>query len=1452
MKRKLFLLLCALLTMVGVQQVRAQASYNHTYTEGVTVAAGENYFLYNIASGMFLTDGMDYGTHASIDHAGRVITLATSGGGYTINTTPYSANGSELKNGGLFLDGSNEPYVDGTSAEWTFEPVSVDGYTNAYAIKSGGKYLYTEYKDNLYQGKMGAYVRAGNSTNDASSYWLLIPKSTRESAGDCTYMLRNGDFNHPWEFPIWTNAAGWTNIAGGKKENVCAEMYGKGFDISQTISAKVANGKYILYNQAFYNNADASNQTYLYANDNQSAIAILNANGEGTASNMAGASTAFTAGQYVNSVTAIVTDGSLKVGIKNATAAGNARTIMDNFYLEYYGNKVSVYAPTLFTNNTSATGGTWYSYPVSTEGYKISSSAATTLYYTQNENDDADVTRRVNISAGGYTYLNLSEGTLYFKSSKTSTINIESAASVLKDGDVVTGFIKDAAVTGTADWTNGRTGSNQQYAGAPDNTYMDTWNDTRDQNQTIILPSGYYLLKAATRAHANVSVGYIYANEGNTNLGRADIHKEGASGNLLGNGWGWTYVPFYVDATKEVTIGFKSECGSNKWAGADNFTLVYYTTAASRDAAHLADVKSEANAWLTQWGETVPNAVRATIQNAIEDEDATVSSVQTAIATARSYATNDMVNNYALFKKWKPGVEAILEVAVTDNEKKESIKGALEDVITTTTTNVDNATTAAAVETENTRLKTAALNYIKKLTPADVDNASFDLTFLITNPSFSNNSMEGWSGTTPNFGNDATQKAAKACEYYQKEFNIYQQLTDMVTGNYRLKVKAFQRPGAASAVVGAYVGAGDKKDGTFGTTSEIYVNGGNEAAQAIKNVTSPLLTTKVGSGEESEVTVSDTKYYIPNDMVSAVAYFSEGHYENVANITASTSTITFGFRSTQNHVNYDWTIFDDFRLYYTGQLDLDAFKQQLAAKVAEANGIKSTLTGKIPTAALTALQNSINSNDNDDDTFNEEEQFTEAIDNINTAISDAQALQEPYASYIQKRGAIQALYDVEDYEEITAGAHDALGAAIDAANTAVNAATTVEGINNATDTQIPILKDAGKTYVGRANPTGSAKFDCTFMLTNPDLTPFYTGNHNVKPAGWTSEETDGNYQVIPSEDAANPDGTHKYCYEYWSNPAKASEKFALYNAVTLPQGTFFMSCYAFAKDQFTDKTVDGVYFYANDTQGSCVTDDVLTKQTLSFVNSTEQEVKIGLKTVTGNTRNWMGIGYVELYKVPTQTYTVDENQTWDKSQSGAGDVTLNRTIKVGVNTLVLPFSMTQEEVESKFGTGSKVYAVSSYNAETENISFAVREGISANQPCLLKATVAGTSYTLDGRTIVAGDPTIEGTNVTMIGGYNALNEVSENDNNYIVSGDKLYFVDSDGVSMKGTRAYIHIAGNSGARLTIAFDDEDPTAINSIEAAEAENSVKDGKYLENGKIVIVKNGVKYSANGQILK
>jgi hypothetical protein len=390
-----------------------------------------------------------------------------------------------------------------------------------------------------------------------------------------------------------------------------------------------------------------------------------------------------------------------------------------------------------------------------------------------------------------------------------------------------------------------------------------------------------------------------------------------------------------------------------------------------------------------------------------------------------------------------------------------------------------------------------------------------------------------------------------------------------------------------------------------------------------------------------------------------------------------------------------------------------------------------------------------------------------------------------------------------------------------------------------------------KTYVFAANPVGdSAQFDCTFLMTNPDLTGLPTWE---KADGWASEEEDGNSQVMVNDSKTN--GNYSYFYEYWSNPAKASGKFALYNAVTLPAGTFTMSCYAFAEDQYTSSTVDGVYFYANDTQGSCVTATALTEQTLSFVNSSEQEVKIGLKTITGNTRNWMGIGYIELYKVPAQTFAIDEDVDYD-AQDGAGAVTLKRTINANKwNTIWLPFSMTADELKATFGEDVAIAQFSETVNEnvagqsTINFNKMATPAISPNTPVLLKTSTAGTEYTIEGRTLVAGTPEVAGSNFSFVGTTAANSTIAEGD--YFISSDKLY-TSQGATTIKATRAYLKTTA-AGARIVkFSIDgDETTTAIENIEQGtfsvgkvynlqgQEVNNAQKGIFIQNGKKVVLK-------------
>ena len=81
----------------------------------------------------------------------------------------------------------------------------------------------------------------------------------------------------------------------------------------------------------------------------------------------------------------------------------------------------------------------------------------------------------------------------------------------------------------------------------------------------------------------------------------------------------------------------------------------------------------------------------------------------------------------------------------------------------------------------------------------------------------------------------------------------------------------------------------------------------------------------------------------------------------------------------------------------------------------------------------------------------------------------------------------------------------------------------------------------------------------------------------------------------------------------------------------------------------------GVKFFANDIEGSTIKTNRLSEANIEFVHNESGEVKIGLKAVTGNTYRWMGIGYVELYKLsPIKEATLADN---DQNAPKAGAYT---------------------------------------------------------------------------------------------------------------------------------------------------------------------------------------------------
>jgi hypothetical protein len=187
-------------------------------------------------------------------------------------------------------------------------------------------------------------------------------KAYIKEPGDVTVALLNPSFD-------FSNSFGWMNAYPSVTFKV-AEVYNNTFNLYQTLH-NVPNGKYTLKAQAFFRPltiADAVShyngatpdavKSFLYANNDSVAVKhiasepsktklfdngdwqtdygyVVGSDSAYVPASMHGTSLYFAQGKYENEVSTIVTDNTLKIGIKMPNATGNSDywTIFDNFRL---------------------------------------------------------------------------------------------------------------------------------------------------------------------------------------------------------------------------------------------------------------------------------------------------------------------------------------------------------------------------------------------------------------------------------------------------------------------------------------------------------------------------------------------------------------------------------------------------------------------------------------------------------------------------------------------------------------------------------------------------------------------------------------------------------------------------------------------------------------------------------------------------------------------------------------------------------------------------------------------------------------------------------------------------------------------------------------------------------------------------------------------------------------
>lgn len=375
----------ALYELQTARKIYAQG-FADVYT-GAAPAADQEFFLYNIGTGMWLNHGSDWNTHAAVDvYPLPVKLIAAEDGKYKMQTHMFKNREEKYINWGAYVDTPDQN-------TWTFNPV--DGKTNVYTINSEGNrtdvgrllgydpYGPTDRGSYLY---WSTVAKDRENVNNPNNQWKLVTKAEIEAMMDnasaanpvdVSYLIDNGGLSRVWSLDNWTKQCdggnGGAHVSVGDDNNFDRNSdYGyevwnaNSFSFTQELN-NLKPGIYQVGVSGFFRQGDGGFQAGV-VNDGGALIseAYLEANGEkqnlpniateagnlpgiftqnsnnGTFANWpAEALKAFESGLYKTSVQAIVNyDGKLTLGVKqDQKTTDNSWALFDTFRLYYLGEE---------------------------------------------------------------------------------------------------------------------------------------------------------------------------------------------------------------------------------------------------------------------------------------------------------------------------------------------------------------------------------------------------------------------------------------------------------------------------------------------------------------------------------------------------------------------------------------------------------------------------------------------------------------------------------------------------------------------------------------------------------------------------------------------------------------------------------------------------------------------------------------------------------------------------------------------------------------------------------------------------------------------------------------------------------------------------------------------------------------------------------------------------------
>lgn len=378
----------------------------------------------------------------------------------------------------------------------------------------------------------------------------------------------------------------------------------------------------------------------------------------------------------------------------------------------------------------------------------------------------------------------------------------------------------------------------------------DNW--TMTCKQTLTLPAGEYVFKAAGRKSANAFMKLSVKNgetlvgevsnfpNGNVGLGITtdgtasfDSNDQFANNN---NGWGWQwrFVPFTLDADTEIT--FEIEAGANairNWASFGDYTVMAKPSVDASLTVYNQAVEAANAALDVEANSVVTGAERTNLNAALAaDKGTTMETIDAATKNIQECTT--------AFTAAQPKYQALVDAKKLEQDE---LVYASTDKYTAFTKSKDAIPTDATdAEAKAKDIISARRAYVESNGKAEGING-VDCTDKVVNPTFTtsdgNGSLEGWTHSQPG-GNEQTlngetwtnadgNKGGYYYDYYNGEANnqhVYQEVTGLTAGKYIVTIKA-----RAQAGFNLYLLINDEKKvdiNEIGNTGGVFDRGWND------------------------------------------------------------------------------------------------------------------------------------------------------------------------------------------------------------------------------------------------------------------------------------------------------------------------------------------------------------------------------------------------------------------------------------------------------------------------------------------------------------------------------------------------------------------------------------------------------------------------------------------------